>query len=86
MHHELLTPEEFAKKLRIGRSTLFEWLRKGILKPGVHYFKQGRIVRFLWTDAVVASLVEATRQQTPTNGNAIQRSPHKSKPGLNWEY
>ena len=83
---DILTPEEFAERLKIGRSTLFEWLRKGVLVPGEHYFKQGRILRFMWSDAVVATLLEATRQPAAPEKPQLRQKPQPSQPGINWEY
>lgn len=82
MANELLTPTEFAAKLKVGRSTLFDWLRQGLLVPGKHYFKVGRVLRFVWDDNTIATLLEATRQP---KAPAKQR-PITTKPGINWEY
>lgn len=83
MTDDLLTSEEFMKKLKIGRSTLFEWLRSGVLEPGRHYVKVGRVLRFIWSNDIVAALAEATVQR--------KRQPERqrgstAKPGINWEY
>jgi len=83
---DLLTPEEFAERMKIGRSTVFDWVRKGVLVPGIHFFKQGRILRFLWTDAVVASLMEATQRSDATENTVTIKNTKKASPGLNWDY
>lgn len=94
--HELLTPEEFANKLKIGRSTLFEWIGKGILLPGKHYFKIGRVLRFVWSDELIQLLLERT-VTISIEGDILSQpqmvAPKKSikpgnnnKTGINWEY
>ena len=80
---EILTPEEFASRLRIGRSTMFEWVRHGILQPGRHYIKVGRILRFIWSDDLVTSLAEATMQPKPST---VRRRAASGKANIDWEY
>lgn len=95
MTQEILTPEEFAQRLKIGRSTLFEWLSKGILIQGKHYFRVGRILRFAWSQELVADLLsisagvgvtgdQAAQVMSPTRryGSGVARG----KPKINWEY
>ncbi len=83
---DILTPEEFADRLKIGRSTLFDWLRKGILVPGKHYIKVGRILRFIWADDIVATLAEATRQPATPEKPQLRQKSQPSQPSINWEY
>lgn len=87
MAHEILTPEEFARRLKIGRSTLFDWMNKGILVPGKHYFKVGRILRFVWSDEVVASLLESL-SMSPKSGQVSSKKsrPATAKDSINWDY
>jgi predicted site-specific integrase-resolvase len=77
---EILTPEEFAKRLKIGRSTLFEWIRTGVLIPEKHFVRRGRILRFIWSDDVLFSLAEPKVQPKTT----MNKRHNKTK--LNWEY
>lgn len=92
--HELLTPEEFAEKLKISRSTLFEWLNKGILLPGKHYFKVGRVLRFVWSEDLILSLLErsvtiAIEGDSTPSGMIPKKSikpGNKQKLSVNWEY
>ena len=48
--------EEYAESFRVCRTTVFEWLRNGKLKPGVHYIKIGRCLRFVWDPATIKEL------------------------------
>lgn len=43
---DLLTVDEFAERLKVSRTTVFGWLKSGILAEGVHYLRLGRILRF----------------------------------------
>lgn len=55
---ELLTVEEFAERMKISRTTVFDWIRKGTLKAGRHYLKIGRVIRFEWGHELVHKLHE----------------------------
>jgi len=55
---ELLTVEEFAQRMKISRTTVFDWIRKGALKAGRHYLKIGRVIRFEWGPELVQRLRE----------------------------
>ncbi|MDK9717177.1 MAG: helix-turn-helix domain-containing protein [Trichlorobacter sp.] len=93
-NNELLTPEEFAERLKIGRSTLFDWLGKGILVPGQHYFKIGRVLRFVWSDELVQCLLERTVTICVDGDKLLlvsrqinsTKSANKKKPSINLEY
>ncbi len=91
---ELLTPEEFADKIKIGRSTLFEWLSKGILQPGVHYWKIGRVLRFVWSDELIQSLLQRTvtisidgdKLSSGVTTKKPVKSANNNQQPINWEY
>ena len=93
---EVLTAEEFAERLKIGRSSLFEWLRKGVLIPGKHYFKVGRVLRFVWSEAIITDLLQQTDTGSVSGGNLPPAKPPvcqprgartgRSKPQINWDY
>jgi len=53
---DLLTVEEFAKRFRVGRSTVFEWIASGKMVAGVHYFRIGKTIRIPWSLELLASL------------------------------
>ena len=46
---EILSTKEVLERLKIGRSKLFELKKSGKLRPGLHYFQNGRVLRFIWT-------------------------------------
>jgi hypothetical protein len=76
MTHEILTAEELAKRLKIGRSTLFEWLSKDVFIMGKHYLREGRVLRFVWSDDIVKTLLERSAQPVRPQ----QAAAHKTKP------
>lgn len=45
---EFLNIEQIALRLQVSRTTVFDWLKKGALEEGTHYFKIGRVIRFAW--------------------------------------
>lgn len=79
---ELLTPEQYADKLKIGRSTLFSWLSHGILIEGEHYFRIGRVIRFVWNSNALLkiSAVKPTTRQQRTKPAPSHRH------NIDWEY
>lgn len=53
---ELLTQKEFCDRLKISRTTLFEWKKAGILKPGIHYFQVGSVVRYIYDKETIKTI------------------------------
>ena len=85
---EILTPEEFASRMKIGRSTLFEWIAKDILVSEKHYFKRGRILRFVWSEEAILSLLETPERPAETPPPLTAPRGHKAtkKTSVNWNY
>lgn len=50
---EILTVEQFAEKLQVSRTTVFNWIKSGDIEEGVHYIRLGRILRFCWRDDIL---------------------------------
>lgn len=61
MNYQFLNVEEYAQRLNVGRTTIFGWLRSGILVQGIHYFKVGHTLRFVWGDGVIELLLESLK-------------------------
>jgi hypothetical protein len=53
---ELLTIDEYARRFRVCRTTIFEWKKQGKLQDGRHFIKIGRILRFFWNINVIKDL------------------------------
>lgn len=62
---ELLTVEEFAQRLRVGRSTVFLWIASNKMIPAIHYFKIGKTVRIPWSLELLASLSAQNKETEP---------------------
>lgn len=63
MDRTLLTIEEFAEKLGIGRSTVYAWMSEGKLVVGRHVVRIGKVVRIVWCDALLEDLLELSARQ-----------------------
>jgi len=57
-YFELLPVEEYAKRLHVGRTTIFKWKESGKLLPQQHFIQHGKIVRFIWELETIRSLHE----------------------------
>ena len=87
MTQEFLTVDEFAKRLKIGRSTLFDWMSKDILVSGKHYLRVGRVLRFLWSDDVVIALLERSAVPPQLSQTATTKAkPAAARNTINWDY
>jgi len=88
MNTSILTLDEFAARMHLSRATVFVWMNKGILAKGKHYLKQGRVLRFLWSDEIVKDIAGGTSSDAPAP--SIKAPLHtlqatKASP-INWEY
>jgi excisionase family DNA binding protein len=79
---ELLTIEEFAKRYRVGRSTVFMWITSKKMIQGIHYFKIGKTVRIPWSMELLASLstIEFGKDEPPASRSG------KNKNMINLDY
>lgn len=85
---DVLTVEQFAERLQVSRATVFNWIQKNVLVQGLHFFKIGRVLRFVWnTDAVAGLLTCATPVPSPVPVPARLPAPSKRKTTpINFEY
>ena len=56
--YEILTTVETLTRLKIGRTKLFQLIKRGALIPGRHYFKNGRVLRFIWSRDLIEAINE----------------------------
>ena len=86
---ELINIEEYANRLKVGRTTIFKWKQEGALIPGRHFFKKGKIVRYIWARDLIMEIHEKTKnipqtiKQDPIGSKT--KSPNKQST-LNFEY
>jgi len=85
-HSDLLTVEEFADKLKVSRSTVFSWLKSGLLQEGKHYFRIGRIIRFVWDAGLFIGRAKPKKLKQFTRPPAERPKYVPSQPGINLEY
>ena len=86
---ELLTVEQFAQRLQVSRATVFAWMQKKILVQGRHFLRLGRVLRFPWSEDLVASLLELSAQTLPVVPPPLApvAVTRKKRPSaMNWEY
>jgi len=88
---ELLKIDEYAKRIKIGRTTIFKWKQDGTLVPGRHYIQKGKIVRYIWTPDVIREIhqeseTDTERSQKQAMGSIKERSRAKNKSIINFEY
>jgi hypothetical protein len=86
---DLLTVEQFAVKMQVSRTTVFEWLKNGALEEGKHYFKIGRIIRFVWNAALFLRGKGEKRQprhKTALRPKDKRRNHTPSQPPVNLDY
>lgn len=63
---EIITIEEAIVRLKIGRTKFFEILKKGgRLIPGQHYFKNGRVLRVVWSIDLIKAINEVPVSTKP---------------------
>lgn len=84
-----LTAEQLAKRLQVSRATIFNWMQKGILAQETHFFKQGRVLRFIWSNDLVLELMKGTgvdaKERPAVKPDSMPIHNKKSSP-INWEY
>lgn len=86
---DLLTVEEFAERLKISRSTVFGWLKAGLLQEGKHYFRIGRIIRFVWDAGLLLGnrrIRKTTKVCKSTRPTGERLHSISSEPGINLDY
>lgn len=82
---EVLTVDEYAQKLHVSRATVFAWIKRGILAEGIHYFKIGRVLRFIWSTELLETLLSASSEGERPAKLSSSCQPVKPK-SINWDY
>ena len=89
---ELLTVEEYAKRFCVGRTTIFDWKKKGILIPGRHYIQIGRTLRFVWSSEAICELHEGNsgdrenKNKHPIKSAMFKKKASNKNYAINMEY
>ncbi len=77
---ELIKLEEFAKRINVGRTTVFQWIKEGRLLPGRHFIKIGRVVRFEWGPDLLRKLHEDSDRDGIRDGDSNKSVEKKRRP------
>lgn len=87
---EMLTIIEFASKLGIARTTVYNWIRSRRLRPGKDFLKIGKVIRFPWSKEHIAGLLELSDQTRDVSmvECSTSRPPRKSQynSAINFDY
>lgn len=84
---ELLTVEEFAARMRVSRTTVFEWLKTGVMEEGTHFFRIGRIIRFVWDATLFLKRARKAPGRTKSVRPKGTRQLHRpDSPPVNLDY
>lgn len=86
---EFLTAEQLADRLQVSRATLFSWKQTTELIQGRHYFKRGRVLRFVWSAELAQILLSGstTDDSKPFPVRPVKPASKKAKSNpVNWEY
>ena len=82
--YEILTTVETLTRLKIGRTKLFQLIKRGALIPGRHYFKNGRVLRFVWgPDLIEAINEEPVKEPELTDQQTSNFPTRKIRTGKN---
>jgi len=85
---QLLTVEQFAIRMQVSRTTVFGWLKTGVLLEGVHYFRVGRILRLCWREGLFLNsqlrpVSEDEGPPPPTLPNRSEKDSQRGKAPVN---
>lgn len=87
MTTDIITVDEFATRMHLSRATVFNWMQKGVLARGRHYLKQGRVLRFLWSDEVIRDIAAVSTENNAETAKAMKcRISAAIASPINWEY
>ncbi|NIQ96775.1 MAG: hypothetical protein GWN87_23245 [Desulfuromonadales bacterium] len=84
--------EEFAARMKIVRTTVFDWMKTGKLVQGRHYLKVGRTIRIPWPrvlDLLMAEGVAGEPEQKPRPTSPVRRRsdpPKRPGPAIDLDY
>lgn len=82
---EMLTVQEFAERLKVGRSTVFNWLKEGLLCEGEHFLiLPGGQKRFPWSKELLESIsYYCSSSENDCNEPQSLKAPNNSRINLN---
>lgn len=82
----LITIEDFARLMKISRSTAYTWLASGRLETGRHVLRIGGVVRIMWCDDLMKHLMEQSAGPVPRPTLTRKGKGGKNRCALNADY
>jgi len=82
---EILLIDEFAERLKVGRSTIWTWKKDGTLVPGHHFIQKGKVLRFIWSRDLVLDLHGMELPEADYTPET-PKAPSPKKVGINLNY
>ena len=88
---ELLYIDEYAKRFKVGRTTIFKWKKEGTLVPGQHFIQRGKIVRYIWARDLIMEIHENIINRSKADKQqrldyAAKKPKPKKQSVINFEY
>ena len=74
---EIITPEEFMRRLHIKRTTFYNWKRSGKLVREKHYIQAGAVIRIFWSMQLLRDLDDPPPDPDPP---PARKRPSNRKP------
>lgn len=62
---EMLTVEQFANRMAVGKTTVYDWVKSGQLVAGRHYIRIAGTTRFPWGADLLQRLLEDSADKEP---------------------
>ena len=85
--HSLLTPREFELKMKIAKSTRYNWQRDGLLKEGRDFIKIRHKVYFLWRQALPKEIADNAKKVEAKKSLDQKRERISTRDqSPNWDY
>jgi|AMQJ01.1.fsa_nt_gi hypothetical protein len=88
---EILLIDEYADRLKVGRSTIWNWKNDGTLIPGHHYLQKGKVLRFIWARDLILELHDDNGTVPDSDEQILPEvtptpKPRSKKVGINLDY
>ena len=87
---EVVSTKEFYTKMKIGRTSVFRWIKDGVLVEGEHFFRNKRTLLFLWNLDTVSSIFQNSSSlrkiSLPDVDSCLIKTKSSKTPKINLEY
>lgn len=83
---EMITLEEYARRMSVSRSTVFDWLTKGYMEEGRVYVRVGKTIRFFWSQESLAALASKHVSDEKKTDECPDFPKSRKGPQMNLDY